>query len=80
MKVVNMRELRVLNQLYICTVSGVEHRSGEDSPKFTIEANVGKDVAAQLVLGGKVRIGKNGKRLLGEETNEADDDSVFYDK
>ena len=50
------------------------------SAEFSIEANVGKEVAAKLVLGGYVRIGKNGKLLLAERSPEDDIDSTFYDK
>ncbi|XP_067937219.1 uncharacterized protein [Watersipora subatra] len=59
---------------------GEERSSPEENPRFSIEAGVGIDVAAKLVLGEKVRIGQNGKLLLGQEFDDADDNSVFYDK
>ena len=59
---------------------GEERSSPEENPRFSIEAGVGIDVAAKLVLGEKVRIGQNGKLLLGQEFDDADDNSMFYDK
>ena len=57
-----------------------ERVEAENPAEFSIEANVGKEVAAKLVLGGYVRIGKNGKLLLAERSPEDDIDSAFYDK
>lgn len=39
-----------------------------DTARYSIEANVGKNVVGKLLPGGVVRIGKNGKLLHGAQT------------
>ena len=57
-----------------------EDEREDANPRFSIEANVGKEVAAKLILGGKVRIGKNGKLLAGQEGEDPDEHAIFHDK
>lgn len=37
-------------------------------------------MAAKLALGGKVRIGQNGKLLLGDEIDPVDENALFYER